>query len=71
MGESEKIAGNNTRVSRNTEPISAHAVSIRVPAFRSDKISLWFKQLEVHFLIAGMFALRRSVMWSLISSQNM
>ena len=53
MSESEKSAGNNTQIPRNTEPVSAHAVSIRVPAFWSDKISLWFKQLEAQFMIAG------------------
>ena len=53
MSESEKSAGSNTQVSRNTEPVSAHAVSIRVPAFWPEKISLWFKQLEAQFLIAG------------------
>ena len=53
MGENEKSAGNNTQVPRNIELVSAHAVSIRVPAFYSDKISLWFKQLEAQFMIAG------------------
>ena len=46
MSESEKIAGNNTQVSRNIEPVSAHAVSIHLPTFWPDKISLWFKQLN-------------------------
>ena len=53
MSESEKSEGNNTQNSRNTEPVSAHAVSIRVPAFWFDKVSLWFKQLEAQFMIAG------------------
>ena len=53
MSESEKSEGNNTQNSHNTEPVSAHAVSIRVPAFWSDKVSLWFKQLEAQFMIAG------------------
>ena len=68
MSKSEKSAWNNTQVSRNTEPVSAHAVSIRVPAFWSDKISLWFKQLEAQFMIAGITRVteQSSVMWSLI-----
>ena len=53
MSGSEKSAGNNTQILRNTEPVSAHAVSIRVSAFWADKISLWFKQLEAQFMIAG------------------
>ena len=53
MSESEKSAGNNTQILHNTEPVSAYAVSIRVPAFWADKISLWFMQLEAQFMIAG------------------
>ena len=32
---------------------NAHAVAVRVPTFWPDKISLWFKQLEAQFTIAG------------------
>ena len=52
MSESERSAGNNTQVPRNTEPVSAHADSIRVLAFWPEKISLWLKQLEAQFMIA-------------------
>ena len=51
--EGEQSTGGNVSATRSVEPAVAHAVSIRVPTFWPEKISLWFRQLEAQFSIAG------------------
>ena len=51
--ESEQSTSGNVPATRSEEPVVAHAVSIRIPTFWPEKISLWFKQLEAQFSIAG------------------
>ena len=51
--ESEQSTSCNISTTRSEEPVVAHAVSIRILIFWPKKISLWFRQLEAQFSIAG------------------
>ena len=51
--ESEQSTSGNVSATRSEEPVVAHAVSIHIPNFWPEKISLWFRQLEAQFSIVG------------------
>ena len=50
--DKENASTSNQR-SSETEKVSASAIVMSVPTFWPNKISLWFKQLEAQFAIAG------------------